>query len=435
MRILIIGSGGREHALAWALARSPQRPELFIAPGNAGTAELGTNVGLMVDDVAELKVYVREQGISLTVVGPELPLVSGLVDEFEEAGLAVVGPTADAARLEGSKAFAKEFMARYGIPTAAHRVFGIGEHEAAHAYLDTVDLPVVVKASGLAAGKGVIVCETHDEAHEVVRQMMQAHSFGEAGDEIVVEAFMQGEEASVFVLTDGTDYLLLPAAQDHKRIGEGDTGPNTGGMGAYAPAPVVTPERLTQIRREIVEPTLAGMATDGHPYRGILYIGLMLTADGAKVVEYNCRFGDPEAQVLLPLVENDWARVFQKLAERRLGEVELHVRDGTAVCVVVASGGYPGTYQSGYPIEGLDNVGEDEDVIVFHAGTRFEDGRVVTAGGRVLGVTAIGGDLTEALERVYNTVGKLSFEEAIYRRDIGQKGLMRVEGKENNAPS
>ncbi len=427
MRILIIGGGGREHALAWALARSPQQPELFIAPGNAGTAALGRNVALQPTDLDALLGFARAENIALTVVGPEQPLVDGLADRFETAGLRVVGPTAAAARLEGSKAFAKAFMQRHGIPTAAHRTFAGAQHAEALAFVEETGAPVVVKASGLAAGKGALVCLTLDEARTALDRLMRQRAFGAAGDEVVVEAFMEGEEASVFALTDGRDYRLLATAQDHKRIGEGDTGPNTGGMGAYAPAPVAGPTLLARVRREIIEPTLAGMAAEDCPYRGVLYAGLMITPEGPKVVEFNCRLGDPEAQVVLPLLETDLVEVFEKMADRRLGEVTLTQQAGAAACVVMASGGYPGAYEKGFPMDGLDRAGAMDGVVVFHAGTRRDDaGRVVTAGGRVLGVTATGTGLAEALRRAYRAVAAIGFEGAQYRRDIGQKGLARL---------
>ena len=427
MRILIIGGGGREHALAWALARSPQHPDLFIAPGNAGTAALGQNVAVNPADIEGLLDFARRERIELTVVGPEQPLVDGLADTFEAAGLLVIGPTAKAARLEGSKAFAKAFMARHGIPTAAHRTFGAGQYDEAMAYLDAYGAPVVVKASGLAAGKGVLLCDTRAEAQDALDQIMKTRSFGEAGDEVVVEDYMHGEEASVFALTDGEHYVLLAPAQDHKRIGEGDVGLNTGGMGAYAPAPVVTEALMNRVCREIIEPTLVGMEQEGCPYRGFLYVGLMITAEGPKVVEFNCRLGDPEAQVVLPLLDTDLVAVFQALAEGRLRDGSVQTRSGAAACVVMASGGYPGSYQKGFTIEGLDAAAALDDVVVFHAGTRHDEaGQTATSGGRVLGVTAVGDDLAEALDSAYHAVDVIHFDGAQYRRDIGRKGLARL---------
>lgn len=427
MRILIVGNGGREHALAWALARSPKAPELFIAPGNPGTAQLGRNVDIGSSQIDELLRFAKSEQIDLTVVGPEQPLVDGLVDAFEAAGLAVMGPSAAAARLEGSKAFAKAFMDRHGIPTAAYRAFRSEDYEAARDYLKMVGAPVVLKASGLAAGKGAVVCETLADAEEVLRSMLVEDAFGSAGREVVIEEFMRGEEVSVFALTDGAHYILLPPAQDHKRVGEGDTGPNTGGMGAYAPAPIATPALLQRICREIIEPTIAGMAGEGYPYKGVLYCGLMITEDGPKVVEYNCRFGDPEAQVLLPLLDTDLVSLFQRLVEGRLQEVAIRTRAGAAACVVAASEGYPGSYPSGRPIYGLDQASELEDVVIFQAGTKpgGETG-VVTAGGRVLGVTGIGDELSDALDRAYKALDRIHFDGIHFRRDIGWRGLERL---------
>ncbi|MEX0600019.1 MAG: phosphoribosylamine--glycine ligase [Rhodothermales bacterium] len=424
MRILIVGGGGREHAIAWSLAESRKSVELFVAPGNAGTEELGTNVDIEASDVEGLVQFAIDRSIDLTIVGPEKPLVLGIADRFEDEGLLVVGPTAGAARLEGSKAFSKAFMKRHAIPTAAHRTFEAAQFDDAAAYIREQGAPIVVKASGLAAGKGAIVCETVDEALDALTAILRDREFGAAGEEVVVESFMVGEEASVFALADGRNYVLLAPAQDHKQIGEGDTGPNTGGMGAYAPAPIVTDEVMDEVRRRIIEPTLEGMAADGHPYRGVLYCGLMITDEGPKVVEYNCRLGDPEAQVVLPLLMEDAVDVFDAAARGDLDALGVTMRTGSAACVVMASGGYPGAYETGYPIDGLDEAARAPYVTVFHAGTGTDDdGRVVTAGGRVLGVTALGDDLREALDRAYDAVDQISFHDAQFRRDIGRKGL------------
>ncbi|SHK14444.1 phosphoribosylamine--glycine ligase [Rhodothermus profundi] len=427
MRILVLGSGGREHAITWALAQSPQRPELFIAPGNPGTAALGTNVPIAATDAANLRKLVRDQGIELVVVGPEQPLVEGVADALRAEGARVVGPSAAAARLEGSKAFAKAFMQRHGIPTAPHRTFSSEHFDEALAYIDQHPEPLVVKASGLAAGKGAVVCETRAEARRALRWMMEEGGLGAAGNEVVIEAFMEGEEASVFALTDGRDYVLLAPAQDHKRIGEGDTGPNTGGMGAYVPAPVVSEAVLERVAREIVEPVLAGMADEGHPYQGVLYCGLMITEDGPRVVEFNCRLGDPEAQVVLPVAEVDWVEVFDGVASGRVADLRMPPARRAAACVVLASEGYPGRYRKGLPIEGVETAAALPDVVVFHAGTqRTAEGQLVTAGGRVLGVTAMAETLTEAIRRAYEAVAHIHFEGKYYRRDIGQKGLARL---------
>ncbi len=426
MRILVIGSGGREHAISWFLTRSAEAVEIFIAPGNAGTAELGTNVDIDAGDIDALLDFARSNEIDLTIVGPEKPLVRGIVDRFEKHGVPIVGPSAAAARLEGSKAFSKTFMARHGIPTAAHRTFEEDQVDEALAHVDEVGAPVVVKASGLAAGKGAIVCDTKQDARDAVTRILRNREFGAAGKEVVIESFMEGEEVSVFAFTDGRNYVLLPSAQDHKRIGEGDTGPNTGGMGAYAPAPLMTNDLLERVRAEIIEPTLAGMEQDGQPYRGVLYCGLMITAEGPMVVEYNCRLGDPEAQVVLPLIANDPVELFEAVARRRLGPVKLEYRTGAAACIVSASGGYPGTYETGRRIDGLDEASTVDGVIVFHAGTkRDEDGSIVTAGGRVLGITATGDTLGEALDRAYAAADRIQFEGVQFRRDIGRKGIAR----------
>ncbi|MEM6645229.1 MAG: phosphoribosylamine--glycine ligase [Bacteroidota bacterium] len=425
MRILIIGSGGREHALTWALARSTHAAELYIAPGNPGTSLLGINVDIAVGDIDTLLRFAQEHQIDLTVVGPEQPLVDGIVDAFQAEGLAIVGPTAAAAQLEGSKAFSKAFMAKHGIPTAAYATFGRDQHDEAMAYIAEQGAPIVVKASGLAAGKGAVVCTAVDDAQATASGMLRGDAFGAAGEHIVVEAFMEGEEASLFALCDGTDYVLLAPAQDHKRVGEGDTGLNTGGMGAYAPAPVMTPGLIDEACRTIVEPTLAGMRAEGSPYTGILYVGLMITSEGPKVVEYNCRFGDPETQVVLPLLKDDLIDLFFKLTQGQLRDVTLTPTEGAAACVVLASGGYPAAYEKGKTITGdVDSV--SDEVMVFQAGTKQHNGHLVTAGGRVLAVSAIGGDIPAALDRAYGRLGEISFGDAYYRRDIGWRAIERL---------
>ena len=423
MRILIVGSGGREHALAKALAQSPRTEALYTAPGNPGTAQVGTNVDCASDNLDGLVALAQKEDIDLTVVGPEQPLVDGIVDRFEEAGLRIVGPTAAAARLEGSKAFADQFMARHGIPTASFRVFAADEHDDAAAYLDEVGAPIVVKADGLAGGKGAYVCNTLEEAHDALDAIVEDRAFGAAGDQVVIEEKMEGEEVSVFALTDGSHYVLLPPSQDHKPIGEGGTGPNTGGMGAFAPAPIIDGSALTRICREIIEPTLQGMQDEGTPYRGVLYCGLMMTDEGPKVVEYNCRLGDPEAQVVLPLLDSDLVDVLESVAVGTLQNGALRTSAGAAACVVMASDGYPIDYDTGVEITGIDAAEALEDVSVVHAGTRqTDDGRFLTDGGRVLGVTALGGDLPAALDRAYEGVDAIQFEGATYRTDIGEKG-------------
>ncbi len=426
MRVLVVGGGGREHALCHALARSPRLTELLCAPGNAGTAGLAENVPVAATDRRGLIQLCADRAVDLVVVGPEAPLVEGLADELRAEGVATVGPSAAAARLEGSKAFANAFMARHGIPTAASRTFT--EFAEAEAHVVAGSFPLVLKADGLAAGKGVVIAETAAEARAALREMMQEGAFGRAGRTVVVEEFMAGEEASVFALSDGRDFVLLPPAQDHKRLGEGDVGPNTGGMGAYAPAPAVTPAVLREVEDAVVRPALRGMASEGMPYKGVLYVGLMLTAAGPRVVEFNCRFGDPEAQVLLPLLDTDALELFEALAHERLGATEVRHREGAAACVVLASEGYPGSYPKGRPIQGLDAV--PDDAPVFHAGTARNDAdEVVTAGGRVLGVTGLGSDLQAALDRAYAAADAIRFEGMQLRRDIGQKGLRRLAGE------
>ncbi|MEM8484691.1 MAG: phosphoribosylamine--glycine ligase [Bacteroidota bacterium] len=426
MKVLVIGGGGREHAITWKLAQSKHAPELFIAPGNPGTAALGRNVPIGASDVAGLLSFAREEGVALTIVGPEQPLVDGIVDAFNKAGLRIFGPTAAAAALEGSKAFAKAFMERHGIPTAAHRTFDKAAYAEAKQYITQQGAPVVLKASGLAAGKGVLICGTLSEAYAGLDALMKESRFGEAGASVVVEECMEGEEASVFALTDGERYVLLAPAQDHKRVGEGDTGPNTGGMGAYAPAPVMTAALMKEVEATVILPTLRGMAAEGTPYQGILYVGLMMTPTGPRVVEFNCRFGDPETQVVLPLLQEDLLEIIGSLVGGDpLPPVSSAV--GAAACVVLASGGYPGSYDKGKAIAGIEEADALDDVVVFHAGTRdAAAGGVETSGGRVLAVAASAPDLKGALEKTYAGVARIEFEDQQFRRDIGQKGLARI---------
>lgn len=427
MRILIVGSGGREHAISWALNRSSRETTLFVAPGNAGTAQIATNVSINADDIDGLLEFATRENIELTIVGPEVPLVMGIVDRFEENKLPIVGPTANAARLEGSKAFAKAFMDKYNIPTASHRKFDATEWDYAESYVLNHSKPVVLKADGLAAGKGVLICESDKDAVEGLKQILLDEAFGDAGSEVVVESFMQGEEASVFAITDGTDYVVLSPAQDHKRVGDGDTGPNTGGMGAYAPAPVMDDELMARVATEIIEPVLAGMTAEGSPYKGILYCGLMLTTDGPKVVEFNCRFGDPETQVVLPLIQSDFVELMERVATGTIGGYRLSLSKDSCACVVLASGGYPGAYEKGKVISGLGEP--DNKTMIFHAGTsRQSEGRIVTAGGRVLAATAVGSSLSEAVSTAYQAANRISFEGMFYRNDIAWRGLKRQSG-------
>ncbi len=427
MNVLIIGSGGREHALAWKLRQSPSVKALYCAPGNAGIAQHAELVPLKVTDLEGLVRFAGENRIDLTVVGPEQPLVLGIVDEFEKCGLKIFGPSKAAARLEGSKAFAKEFMARNSIPTARFRSFSLAQKDEAERFTSEVAMPIVVKADGLAAGKGVVVCETREAALLALQEMMVKKSFGTAGEKVVIEEYLVGEEASVFAITDGEKFVSLAAAQDHKRILDGDRGKNTGGMGAYAPAPLVTKEMRKRIEHEIIVPTLKGMQSAGTPYRGCLYCGLMITESGPKVIEYNCRFGDPETQVVIPLIDGDFAALLMSAAEGRLDMQSVKQHPASAVCVVVASPGYPDEYATGKEIHGLESVKSEEGMVVFHAGTRLDGEKVLTSGGRVLGVTAIGYDydLKGTIDAAYRAVGKITFDGAYYRSDIGQKALRR----------
>jgi len=425
MNILVIGSGGREHAIIWKLHQSPRVKTIFCVPGNAGIEQFATLVQLKPTDIKGLLKFAKEKKINLTVVGSEQPLVEGLVDAFEENGLKVFGPSKSAAQLEGSKVFSKDFMRRYHIPTARYRNFTSAEYDTAKKYISTIDPPMVLKADGLAAGKGVIICKSRQEALIALDEIVLQKTFGNAGNKIVIEEFLVGEEASIFVLTDGERFVTLSSAQDHKRILDGDLGKNTGGMGAYAPAPVVTEDIRQHVIRKVIYPTLNGMKQEGFPYRGCLYIGLMITADGIKVLEYNCRFGDPETQVVVPLIDGDLAEIFLSIAEHRLDPSKVKLHQATAVCVVMASQGYPDKYQSGKQIYGLENNKMEDGIMVFHAGTRKDAGVIVTSGGRVLGVTAIGfnDELDQTIRNAYNAVGKITFDGAYYRSDIGKKAL------------
>ncbi len=415
LSVLVIGSGGREHALAWKLGQSPLVGRVYVAPGNAGTALVAENVSIADDDFAGLIAFAREKGVGLTAVGPEVPLANGIVDHFQAAGLPIFGPTQAAAQLEASKAFAKTFMQEMGIPTAAAVAFT--DYEEARGYLAQNPGPVVIKASGLAAGKGVIVCDDTAQAETALQEIMLDRAFGMAGDEVLIEERMVGPELSLLVLTDGVTAVPLLPARDHKRIYDGDQGPNTGGMGAYAPPPDVTPELIDEIMTTIVHPTIRGMAERGTPYVGVLYAGLMLTAVGPKVIEFNCRFGDPETQVVLPMLDGDLAEIMLACMEGRLSPEMVRFHSGACVTVVLAAPGYPGPYPKGLPITGLDAV--PEDVLVFHAGTKMENGQMVTNGGRVLAVSARGEGLSTAVGRVYTAVPKIHFNGVHYRKEIG----------------
>ena len=435
MKVLVIGSGGREHALAWKLAQSPRVSEVIVAPGNAGTATEPRcrNVPVKADDIDGLLQLAREEDVALTVVGPEVPLVAGVVDRFREAGQRIFGPTAAAAQLEGSKAFTKDFLARHGIPTAFYSVFT--EIEPALAYLRTHGAPIVVKADGLAAGKGVIVAMTLGEAEAAVRDMLSGNAFGDAGARVVIEEFLEGEEASFISMVDGRTALPMATSQDHKRVGDGDTGPNTGGMGAYSPAPVVTPEVHARIMREVVEPTVAGMAADGVPFTGFLYAGLMIDAGGApKVIEFNVRFGDPETQPVLLRLQSDLLDLVEAALDGRLDTAEALWDPRPSLGVVMASRPYPDAPATGDAITGLDLPPAEEGrgggtAKVFHAGTALDaDGAVVTTGGRVLCVTALGDSVREAQRNAYARVDTIGWKHAFHRRDIGWRAIAREQG-------
>ena len=419
MNILVIGSGGREHALYWKLSESPQTEQIYAIPGNPG---MGASAAIALEDHAAILRFVKEHEIGLVVVGPEVPLMNGLVDELEAAGIRAFGPRANAAEIEGSKSFAKNLMKKYGIPTARYEVFTAAEP--ARAYIRQEGAPIVVKADGLAAGKGVIVAMTEQEALDAVNAIMEDHSFGDAGARVVIEEFMEGEEASLLAFTDGTTIRPMISAQDHKRAYDGDRGPNTGGMGTYAPAPVMTPEMTERAVEEILKPTIAAMAKEGRVYRGCLYLGLMVTADGPKVVEFNARFGDPETQVVLPLLDSDLVAIMCACADGTLADVPIRWKDGAAVCVVLASGGYPGHYEKGQEIHGLADA-EAMGALVFHAGTAMKDGKLVTNGGRVLGVVGRGADISSAVDAAYAAATKISFKDAYYRKDIAHRALER----------
>lgn len=423
MKILVIGSGGREHALVWKIARSPLVEKVYCAPGNPGTALLAENVDIKVDDLQGLLDFAMGECIDLTVVGPELPLSIGIVDLFEERGLTIFGARRDAAMIEASKAFAKDLMNKYGVPTAAYGVFE--EVEKAVAFIDRAGLPIVIKADGLAAGKGVIIAASRDEAVATVKDMLSGNAFGEAGSRVVIEEFLTGEEASFLAFTDGKKILPLASAQDHKPVFDGDRGPNTGGMGAYSPAPVVTPAIHDKIMNEVMRRAVDGLASEGRPYRGVLYAGLMIDGGNIKTLEFNARFGDPECQPLLMRMKSDIVPILMSVARGDLGETTIQWHDKAAVCVVMASEGYPGGYRKGDEISGLEEAAKIEDMVVFHAGTAVKEGKTMTAGGRVLGVTALGSTVRDAVDLAYRGVAAISWEGVHYRRDIGRKALDR----------
>lgn len=420
--VLILGSGGREHSLLKACLRSPRVAKVRVAPGNGGMALEAECIEVDAANPAAVLALVRQTGSNFVIVGPEVPLAAGVVDALEAAGIPAYGPLAAGARLEASKAFSKDFMVRHKVPAAASETFR--QLEPALAYVRRQSVPIVIKASGLAAGKGVVIATTHAEAEAALRDMMQAKIFGASGDEVVIEEFMQGEEASIMLMVCGEEYLMLPPSQDHKRVGEGDTGLNTGGMGAYAPTTVVTPEVERRLREEIIVPTLRGLKSDGIDYRGTLYVGIMVTATGPRVVEYNVRFGDPECQVLMPSLETDPLQIMEDIALGRFRSASVKLRPGATIIIVLAAGGYPGEIRKGDVITLPVNLPAGVDIV--HGGTKRQaDGRVVTAGGRVLGVVAHGATLQEAAQRAYSVVPQVKFEGSHYRRDIGYRQLRR----------
>jgi len=428
LNILVIGSGGREHALVWKLKQSSLVEKIFCIPGNAGISEIAECVNISVDNLSALADFAQKEKIDWTMVGPEKPLVGGIVNTFEKKGLNIFGPEKEAAIIEGSKIFAKNFMKKYHIPTASFRIFE--EVDSAKRYLEEIspslENPVVIKADGLAAGKGVIIVKSPEEAKDAVDKIMVKRIFGDSGDKIIIEEFLKGEEATVLIFTDGENILPLVSSQDHKKIYDGEKGPNTGGMGAYAPAPVITDKVFKKIKEEILVPTVRGLKEEGHPYRGVLYVGLIITGEGPKVLEYNVRFGDPETQAVLPLLETDLMGILPACRKDGLKNKKLKWRPEAAICVVMASSGYPGAYEKGKIIKGLDRLKGIPQVMTFHAGTKSDNSQIITSGGRVLGVTAWDSDIESAIKRVYQAIQFVNFEGMQYRRDIGQKALVRI---------
>jgi len=427
MKILIIGSGGREHVLAWKIKQSPLVKELYCAPGNGGISEIAQCVDIKADDIQALIEFVKSKQIDLTVVGPEAPLVAGIVDAFEKEGLKVFGPNREAAQLEGSKIFAKKFMHECNIPTATFHQFD--EIKKAKEFLQQAMFPLVVKADGLAAGKGVIICEDFIEAEKAIDEIMAQKIFKDAGRQILIEERLEGEEVSILAISDGNNYCLLDSSQDHKRIFDDDVGPNTGGMGAYSPAPILTEKLRKTIESRIIEPTIRGMQRNSMPFKGVLYAGLMITLEGPMVLEYNVRFGDPEAQAVIPRMKGDIVELMLASCEGWLDKVKLSWDKRSCVCVVISSGGYPGEYETGKEIKGLREAGEMEDTIVFHTGTKKEQNKIITSGGRVLAVTSLGGGIEGAIVKVYKAVDKINFERCFFRRDIGSKAFKWVSNR------
>lgn len=421
MKILVIGSGGREHAIIWKLAKSPLVKKIYCAPGNAGISEQAECLEVKVDDFSSLLKIAHSKGIDCTIVGPEIPLSLGIVDLFEEKGYPIFGPHRKAAEIESSKVFAKQMMNKYNIPTAYSEVFD--DYEKAIDYLKTQSFPLVIKADGLAAGKGVIIASNKYDAEQALTHIIKEKRFGEAGRRVLLEEFLSGEEVSMLVFSDGKHILPMVTSQDHKKIGDNDVGLNTGGMGAYSPVPFFSEEDIEIVLNKVFQPTISGLEREGIIFKGVLYAGLIITDHGPKVLEFNARFGDPETQVILPGLETDLMEVIQATIDGKLNQIELSWNEQPAVCVVMASQGYPGEYEQNKKITGLEELKHRDDIVVFHSGTRKKDGHIVSAGGRVLGVTAWAGTLKEAKDKAYQGVGKVNFENSYYRKDIGKKGL------------
>lgn len=422
-KVLIIGQGGREHALVWKIAQSPLVEKIYAAPGNPGIANLAECIDISVEDIDSLVKFAKNNAIDLTVVGPEVPLILGIVDEFKKEGLKIFGPTREAAQLEGSKVFTKNLLKKYNIPTADYQVFT--DVASARDYINnnmTADKKLVIKADGLAAGKGVVIASSKDEAHQAIDSMLLDKVFGDAGNKIVIEEYLEGEEVSVFAISDGHDYIILISAQDHKTVFDNDEGPNTGGMGAYVNPPIYNDLNIQKdVENKIIGPVVDAMRQEGTPYTGVLYAGLMVTASGPKVLEFNARFGDPETQAIMPMIASDIVELFEKTCDGKLKDYQVELYDGSCVCVVLSSKGYPGSYEKGLPIEGLDNI--SNNTIIFHAGTAVKDGKLVTNGGRVLGVVCKGANLKEAINNVYGQIELIKFDGMHYRTDIGRKGI------------
>ncbi len=424
MKLLVVGRGGREHAFVWKLAQSNKITRLYAAPGSPGMAQYAECVDISDSDLNGLADFVQREGIDISVIGPEAPLADGIVDIFAERGLAVFGPTQAAAQIEADKDFALELMHKYDIPTGAYETFV--DAETARERLREWRHPLYLKVSGLAAGKGAIYCETLQDSYKTVDEVMVQRAFGASGDKLVAMELLEGEEASIFGFSDGENIVCVVPSQDHKTIGEGDVGLNTGGMGAYAPAPIITPELFDDIVQRIMKRTVHALAQEDRPYKGILYGGIIVTADGPKVIEFNCRMGDPETQVVLPLIKTDFVDIIEAVCNGSVADLDIELDDRAATCVVMASGGYPEAYDTGFPISGIDRAEAPGDVIVFHAGTAREDGQLVTNGGRVIGVTAIGDTIKSSIDRAYEAVGKIDFDNAYFRRDIGHRALTDV---------